>query len=72
MKSNHVYSLVMCAFPAIAEHLLTVEPIDDKTGRWILEKMKLVFLYSLPYVYPIGLSAQTASVYLTLVVTIER
>ena len=62
----------MCAFPAIAEHLLTVEPIDDKTGRWILEKMKLVFLYTLPYVYPIGLSAQTASVYLTLVVTIER
>ena len=62
----------MCAFPAIAEHLLTVEPIDDKTGRWILEKMKSVFLYSLPYVYPIGLSAQTASVYLTLVVTIER
>ena len=62
----------MCAFPAIAEHLLTVEPIDDKTGRWILEKMKLVFLYTLPYVYPIGLSAQTASVYLTLAVTIER
>ena len=62
----------MCAFPAIAEHLLTVEPIDYKTGRWILEKMKLVFLYTLPYVYPIGLSAQTASVYLTLVVTIER
>lgn len=62
----------MCAFPAIAEHLLTVEPIDDKTGRWILEKMKLIFLYTLPYVYPIGLSAQTASVYLTLAVTIER
>ena len=62
----------MCAFPAIAEHLLTVEPIDDKSGRWILEKMKMLFLYTLPYVYPIGLSAQTASVYLTLVVTIER
>ena len=62
----------MCGFPAIAEHLLTVDPIEGLAGRWILEKMNLIFLYTLPYVYPIGLSAQTASVYLTLVVTIER
>ena len=25
-----------------------------------------------PYIYPIGLAAQTASVYLTMVVTVER
>ena len=62
----------MCGFPAIAEHLLTEDPVDGKITRWILEKMELIFLYTLPYVYPIGLSAQTASVYLTLVVTIER
>ena len=62
----------MCGFPAIAEHLLTVHPVNGKAARWILEKMELIFLYTLPYVYPIGLSAQTASVYLTLVVTIER
>ena len=62
----------MCGFPAIAEHLLTVRPVDGEALRWILEKMELIFLYTLPYVYPIGLSAQTASVYLTLVVTIER
>ena len=62
----------MCGFPAIAEHLLTEDLVDGKVTRWILEKMELIFLYTLPYVYPIGLSAQTASVYLTLVVTIER
>ena len=62
----------MCGFPAIAEHSLNVDPIEGKAGRWVLEKMKLIFLYTLPYVYPIGLSAQTTSVYLTLVVTIER
>ena len=62
----------MCGFPAIAEHLLTEDLVDGKVTRWILEKMELTFLYTLPYVYPIGLSAQTASVYLTLVVTIER
>ena len=62
----------MCGFPAISEHLLIIEPIEGKSGRWILEKMQLIFLYTLPYIYPIGLSAQTTSVYLTLVVTIER
>ena len=62
----------MFGFPAIAEHLLTVHPVDGNATQWILEKMELIFLYTLPYVYPMGLSAQTASVYLTLVVTIER
>ena len=62
----------MCGFPAIAEHLLNVNPKEDFAGRWILEKMKYVYLYTLPYSYPIGVSAQTASVYLTVVVTIER
>ena len=65
-------SLIMCGFPAISEHLLASDRTEGKAGRWILEKMKLIFLYTLPYVYPIGLSAQTTSVYLTLVVTIER
>lgn len=62
----------MCGFPAIAEHLLTIDPIEGQAGRWILEKMEMIFLYTLPYIYPVGLSAQTASIYLTLVVTIER
>ena len=62
----------MCAFPAISEHLLVEDPIENLAGRWILDKMKWVYLHSLPYSYPIGLSAQTASVYLTVVVTIER
>ena len=30
------------------------------------------FALTTPYVYPVGLAAQTASVYLTVVVTIER
>ena len=62
----------MCAFPAISEHLLVDDPIQNVAGRWILDKMKWLYLHSLPYSYPIGLSAQTASVYLTVVVTIER
>ena len=62
----------MFGFPAISEHFLTVDPIDGVAGHWILENMNLIYLYTLPYVYPIGLTAQTASVYITIVLTIER
>ena len=62
----------MFGFPTLADYFLNVNPIQDAVGRWILEKIKWLYLYSLPYSYPIGLSAQTASVYLTVVVTIER
>ena len=62
----------MFGLPAVSEHLLNVEPVEDIFGQWILENMKWAYLYSLPYAYPIGLSAQTASVYLTVVLTIER
>ena len=65
-------SLIMFGFPALADHLLNVNPIQDTAGRWILEQIKWLYLYSIPYSYPIGLSAQTASVYLIVVVTIER
>ena len=71
-KLNFVNSFLMFGLPAISEHLLNVEPVEDIFSQWILENMKWIYLYSLPYAYPIGLSAQTASVYLTVVLTIER
>ena len=69
---NFVDSFLMFGIPAVSEHLLNVEPVEDIFSQWILENMKWIYLYSLPYAYPIGLSAQTASVYLTVVLTIER
>jgi len=62
----------MCGFPSIATHLLFVRPIENTTCRWILDILLQTHFYTLPYIYPTGLAAQTASVYLTVVVTIER
>ena len=64
--------MVMCGLPSLATHLLYVSPIENQISKWILNLLLRVHLYTLPYVYPTGLAAQTASVYLTVVVTIER
>ena len=62
----------MCGLPSIATHLLYDNPVENQTLQWILHILLRVHLYTLPYVYPTGLAAQTASVYLTVIVTIER
>ena len=43
-----------------------------KIGSDFIKTIESVFPYTTPYVYPIGLIAQTASVYLTVLVTVER
>ena len=62
----------MCGLPSMATHLLYSGPAENQSLIWILDVILQVHFYTLPYVYPIGLAAQTASVYLTVVVTIER
>ena len=62
----------MFGLPTIADYLLNIDPIQDVTMLRILEQIELLYLNSIPYTYAVGLSAQTASVYLTVVVTIER
>ncbi len=44
----------------------------NPVGSEFIKTMESVFPYTTPYVYPIGLIAQTASVYLTVLVTVER
>ena len=66
------FSLLMCGLPSLATHLLHGDRVKSHWGRWFFDTILQVNLHTLPYVYPIGLAAQTASVYLTVVVTIER
>ena len=66
------FSLLMCGLPSLATHLLHGDRVESHWWRWFLDTILQVNLHTLPYVYPIGLAAQTASVYLTVVVTIER
>ena len=54
---------MMFGLPALANH--------SKTSVFGLYKSR-VFPYVTPLIYPIGLIAQSSSVYLTLLVTIER
>ena len=62
----------MCGLPSLTRHhLYSTEPENESTV-WILNLMFEIHNCALPYIYPIGLAAQTASVYLTVVVTIER
>ena len=37
---NFVDSFLMFGLPAVSEHLLTVEPVEDILSQWILENMK--------------------------------
>ena len=62
----------MCGMPSLSQHLLYDDNVRSSWGKWFLDMMLHVHVYTLPYVYPTGLAAQTASVYLTVVVTIER
>ena len=62
----------MCGLPSLSQHLLYDDNIKSSWGTWLLDMILQVHVYTLPYVYPAGLAAQTASVYLTVVVTIER
>ena len=62
----------MCGMPSLSQHLLYDDNVKSSWGKWFLDMMLHVHVYTLPYVYPTGLAAQTASVYLTVVVTIER
>ena len=66
------FSLLMCGLPSIATHLLYSDQGEYQSRAWILDVILLIHFHTLPYVYPIGLAGQTASVYLTVVVTIER
>ena len=63
---------MMCGIPSIVRYLLPVDPVEDENGRSFLQKITDIFQHATPYVYPAGLAAQTASVYLTVVVTLER
>ena len=68
----YYFSLLMCGLPSLTSHLLYSRPDDNDYTVWVLDLILQVHFHTLPYVYPIGLAAQTASVYLTVVVTIER
>ena len=62
----------MCGLPSLTSHLLYSRQTENEFIVWILDLILQIHFQTLPYVYPIGLAAQTASVYLTVVVTIER
>ena len=62
----------MCGLPSLATFLLLDITIESPWWIWLLDIVLKAHLRTLPYVYPAGLAAQTASVYLTVVVTIER
>ena len=62
----------MFGLPSLADYLLNISPVTDENLVWILKSIETFYLVSIPYTYPIGLSAQTASVYITMMVTVER
>ena len=62
----------MCGIPSLATFLLLDLTIESQWWISFLDLVLKAHLRTLPYVYPTGLAAQTASVYLTVVVTIER
>ena len=62
----------MFGLPSLADYLLNISPVTDEKLIWILKNIETFYLVSIPYTYPIGLSAQTASVYITMMVTVER
>ena len=66
------YSFLMCGLPSLATFLLLDITVEHHWWLWFLDIVLKAHLQALPYVYPTGLAAQTASVYLTVVVTIER
>ena len=62
----------MCGLPSLATFLLLDMTVESHWWIGFLDMVLNAHLRTLPYVYPIGLAAQTSSVYLTVVVTIER
>ena len=62
----------MLSMPSITEYLLMFNEIEDGNVKQFLEFLNNAVPYTTPYVYPIALTAQTASVYLTVTVTFER
>ena len=75
-------AILMFGFPGLTHSILTnsgegggeAHSRDEGThGRSaLLDAIILSFPYTTPYIYPLGLTAQTASVYLTVSITVER
>lgn len=61
-------SLLMCGLPGIVNYYQLSGWHDNSWINWLSNTYPL----ATPLVYPIGMAAQTASVYLTVIVTIER
>ena len=57
------FSLIMFGLPSLADYFLHIDPVENGgLSEWIWHGVKLLYLYTLPYTYPFGLAAQTASV----------
>ena len=69
-------AIFICGFPGLTNYILTYAedelPRDDPNRSVLLGAIILSFPYTTPYIYPLGLTAQTASVYLTVSITVER
>ena len=70
-------AIFICGFPGLTNYILTNTepdhlPRDDTERSVLLDAIILSFPYTTPYIYPLGLTAQTASVYLTVSITVER
>ena len=57
-----LFSLLMCGLPSLTSHLLYSRQTENEFIVWILDLILQIHFQTLPYVYPIGLAAQTASV----------
>ncbi len=72
-----ICAILMCGFPGLTNYILTNNngsdnDVADHGRSALLDAIILSFPYTTPYIYPLGLTAQTASVYLTVSITVER
>jgi hypothetical protein len=74
-----ICAILMCGFPGLTNYILTNSRSDnhtaeesDKIRSALLDAIIQSFPYTTPYIYPLGLTTQTASVYLTVSITVER
>jgi hypothetical protein len=64
-------AILMFGLPGITQYLMNVN-IDPGLTKALVSQSHNALQYLLPWIYSVGLAAQTASVYLTVAVTIER
>ena len=65
-------SLCMFGIPKSVDYFLLDTKVQNVTEEGNLRAIKDAFIWLLPYIYTLGMMAQTASIYVMVLITIER